>query len=617
MPTAVETIELRFLAKLEDVEKQIARLPGIGEKGAKKLVDEMAKQFARAPKEAERAAAKAAREWEQAFNAVDKAAKKTQFGGVFGDVQDLAEGAAASVKVVGTGLAVAGAAAAAGATGIVAWGAALHGTVATVADMIVQAEELLDTQRELEASGVFEPIDPAAAESVRTVTDAIGGLSTIVDRVTVVLASQWAPALDEAAVGAVKVGLAVTDLFQRFDIGTPILKTIAALFIGPNGVVLAEQAGAAAMKLVGDATSSYDDRARDLLGTIREQRIEERTAPERHKAEAAARKAQAEAERAYQQALRETLDAAKKQVDAQKTLQGVIDEAQATHLTDAEKINAKYDERLMQIAASVEAAHDADLVNKAIHENEMAREHELRTTRADAAREQRELILELDLLLQQAHEREKQRIASERAKRIDLALTYASTMGSTITSLAELELQQMQETGKATKEEILAGFTAVKAARRGEAVIQAAVNAVALTQALAWMGFGAPVAASGIALAQLATELAVIDAQKPPELHLGGRVRTRGLGPDESTHTLLDDEAVLNRRATRRLGDHQIDQLNRTGQMAGGGPMQLRMDYHGRALQTVWLGEAQRPGPLQGFLLDAGDFGQRNPYTGS
>jgi hypothetical protein len=618
MATAVETIELRFLAELGDLRAELAKIPGVGEKEAKKLVKGLESEFAKARKAAKSAADKAAKDWEQAFNAVDKAAKKTSFGGIFGDIKDLAEGAAGSVKAYGSVAAVAGASAAAGATGILAWGAALYEVGGAVVDTIVRADELLYTQRELEAAGVFAPIDPAAAESVRTFTDAMSGLSTIADRLVVVLASQWAPALETGAVAAVKLGLAVTDLFQKFDLGTPILKTIAALFIGPSGVVLAEQAGAAAMKLVDGATSDYDARARELLGTLREQRVEEQTAPARHKAEAAARKAQAEAEREYQQALQASLKAANEQVDAQKALQGIIDEAQATHLTNAEKINEAYDERILKIIEAAGAAQDSDLVHQAIHETELARERELKAEREKSAADQRRLIHELDMLEQQAHEREKQRIVDARAARIDLALTYASTMTSTITSLAELELQAMMESGKASKEEILKGFKAVKQAKRGEAIVQSAMNAVALTQSLAFLGFGAPVAAAGIAGAQLMTQLAVIDAQKPPELHIGtGRVRTRGMGPDEVPATLLEDEAVLNRRAARRMGERQIDALNRTGEGAGGGPGMLRMEFNGRALQTVFLDQARRPGPLQGLMLGASDYGQRNPYTGS
>lgn len=92
------------------------------------------------------------------------------------------------------------------------------------------------------------------------------------------------------------------------------------------------------------------------------------------------------------------------------------------------------------------------------------------------------------------------------------------------------------------REAVLKSFEVQQTLARTLAIIDSARNAVALIPAFSFLGPGAGFAAAGAAAAALATQLAVIEAQSPPEF-------PRGLTPDHRLVGLQDQEGIANRRA--------------------------------------------------------------------
>lgn len=120
--------------------------------------------------------------------------------------------------------------------------------------------------------------------------------------------------------------------------------------------------------------------------------------------------------------------------------------------------------------------------------------------------------------------------------------------------LKEEELKEAKGRSDQAKKDARKAFREAKALRISETIISGAAAAV---RAIAEMGFPAgSLAASSIAI-MTSVNVAKIRAQKPPKFHDGG------LMPDESPATLRRGEAVLNERATQRLGRRTIEALNR------------------------------------------------------
>lgn len=126
-----------------------------------------------------------------------------------------------------------------------------------------------------------------------------------------------------------------------------------------------------------------------------------------------------------------------------------------------------------------------------------------------------------------------------------------------------------------------------------QAAIAAALSAVALIPSLAYLGWGAPFAAAGLAGGALATQIAVINSQQPPEFPMG----LRATSPDHPRLVAVQDgEPVLPRRSVDLLGGPTaVDRLI-AGQRPGGqGPVNV---YLGRRLLAQAIEETTPSKPL-------------------
>jgi hypothetical protein len=81
--------------------------------------------------------------------------------------------------------------------------------------------------------------------------------------------------------------------------------------------------------------------------------------------------------------------------------------------------------------------------------------------------------------------------------------------------------EQIRAVEREEKRAAMEAFRRQKELQIAQATIDAARNAVVLTGSLAFLTFGAPFAAAGIALGQLTTQLALINSTPPPKFHFG------------------------------------------------------------------------------------------------
>tara|TARA_R110000824_G_scaffold123456_2_gene281343 strand:+ start:3207 stop:5321 length:2115 start_codon:yes stop_codon:yes gene_type:complete len=117
----------------------------------------------------------------------------------------------------------------------------------------------------------------------------------------------------------------------------------------------------------------------------------------------------------------------------------------------------------------------------------------------------------------------------------------------------------------------LKAFRSQKAAQKSLAIIDAARSAVSLTAAMAYLGPFAPLMAAGIAGSGLNTQLAVINAQSPPDFPVGGPVGDR-IGSVSADHVPIlatPSEGVVTARGMDALGREGLASINEGSGGAG------------------------------------------------
>ncbi|HIA02701.1 MAG TPA: hypothetical protein EYN66_12470 [Myxococcales bacterium] len=130
---------------------------------------------------------------------------------------------------------------------------------------------------------------------------------------------------------------------------------------------------------------------------------------------------------------------------------------------------------------------------------------------------------------------------------------------------------------------------------------------VAIMQVSAQLGVAAPPAI--VALTALgATQVALVAAQEPPSLHLGGIVK-----PDESMIKARAGEGLLTRQGVQAIGGEAgLAAANKGG--AAGGSIIVQQVYKHRVLDTVLTDSIKRGGPITTELNRRNQRGRRNPY---
>ena len=598
-------VELKFIADIGDLQKRLAEVPDIGADSAKKLVKELTSQY----KKAKSASDKLARDLKDSGEKMGKGLEGAKnaaegLGGALGGTAGQVEKMLQATVRLGAGLGPIGAAVGAGTVGFGLYAGAAVKVASSLVSWTEAADELIERQTELDK--VLGPLPDDTIASVHAFADAMDGLREIADRVHVLIAGDFAQALNQGAFVAVKMGLAVSDVIERFNAGIPILRAVASLF-GVGELTIT--AAALATKALDQATESYDDQATALLSTLRQEKQAEQNKEEaRDRAKAATKQAKDE-EKEYREEIQRLSQEFKEQEAARNTLTALVRQSALVEMTEQDKINAKYDERIEKIAELMLAAKDAELAKEAIDAAELARQRDLVTAqqaqldsavsimeqlRAKAQEiydQQRanfgetlaqvaqytdvfaSAISNWSQLFEQVHEDELDRITTQADARKSSFEAWKQSEKERINTLLQTGkisdaeharlMAQYHEDRKTRRANLdgklddLSGaaareFKGMRKAQRARIIAEGAAAVVAMTaQMAAFLGPAAPVAAAAVMAPVVAAQLDLVNKQTPPEFPMGGLVSERmGMSPERGSpdHVLVGvrpDELIL------------------------------------------------------------------------
>jgi hypothetical protein len=625
-------IELRFVADMADLLRDL--------KATGKLSDET---FAKAQKVAEkayRAQKKAAKEAAQAAKEASLATQKglaglkalaEGMGGTIGGAAGMVEKFAVYAGSMATALGPAGVTAVAAAIGIAGVAVGAVAAAGAVLQLVTSADELIAKTSRLD--GVFGALDADRAQSIHAVTDSIDALGEVASRAQVLLAGEFAAGMERGALVAVQLGLAVLDSRDRLG---ELLSTLASygavlgpLILGPSGWAGLQSAislTANSIDLADKATASYADRARELVGTIRDEKTEEANRSKWAKASADARKEQADAEREYERAIRETIATIQRIQGAEESVAQLRTAAYSDLLSETDRVREATDAAALAGVEAWMAGADAALVNSAGVARVAQETRELAALQQQEAAKREQTLGELakleaavaalpaqameamvasvdaglghiqqavgafanvigtfsDLRIQALEEEAEREIAIE-TRRIDRwreqqieEIEGMRSRGELSDRLADREIANVEkaykEKAKAAKklgkdEEALArkSFRITQGVQIAAALIEGARAGVALIPSFAAVPFGLGVpAALSLGASTAAAQIALIRNADPPSFAAGGLVGDRaGLVAEEHSPILASSrEGIVRADAMERLGRDGLDRIN-------------------------------------------------------
>ena len=175
----------------------------------------------------------------------------------------------------------------------------------------------------------------------------------------------------------------------------------------------------------------------------------------------------------------------------------------------------------------------------------------------------------------------------------------AATRRQEVYAEAQARREAMRQRTADEREAALRSFRAGQALAVSSAIIDAAAAALALIPAFLFLGPLAPVGAATASGLALATQLAVIRQQKPPEFPMGRL-------PTSSDHTQLaalqPSEAVLTQRGVATLGGPATVQAANDGRGMMGGRMYLQLDRRTLAEVVIETGRTATVDPRRGKI---------------
>lgn len=591
-----------------DIERELKRAYRDAAKASEDAARQAARAHSKAARDALREQRRVTREMERSYAEQASAVRglfSAALGGVGGDLLDLQDslgGVSLAMGAVGVSLA----ALAIGPVVISEMAQAAYGA----ADAALEARDSLIEQ----GLAVEALVSPADLERLDAYEQAQADLAVSADMAAVVLGSALAPALTEITDQLIDLTPAAERALGGIDLALGGVESAGefardAARVGSLGladlVFNAVDAYEATLDLEGEqrrlaiAAAQAEAEERQMLNTLgmlvtESEQLAITTArlTREHREEA---QAAADAARAHREAQREQKAAAEKAAELERAVQAAtasmadLGENIDTSLTVAElgrvqeaaraaaatiesmdrgpdggaPLAALLEElpRVADAALAVAGAISPILGNLAQLQRAEQRQHE---DRVQQLRDQRALSREVyrDALADYEDSREGMTEA-ERAAQEDYLQRLKQSEAAKRAQIRELEKEEQRAARQA--------FRRQQDLQVGQAVIDAARNAVVLTGSMAYLGPFAPAAAASIAGAQLATQIAVIKSQEPPKFHFGtsAAAASQGRGPldiaGRAFNTRLEEgEGVVSRRGMATPGARDIvEALNR------------------------------------------------------
>jgi hypothetical protein len=605
---ADETVNISIQADIRALRDELAKMPNVGDKEARKLVNNLTKQYKAAEKAAKDAAKKSAQAWEKSLKATGDASKQalSLMGGAFGQIGQVAIELGGKLGAVAGPAGIAAAGIAALGIGAVAGAKALVG-IAEAAD--AAAKRLVDAGRAAE-------LPPGALESIEAYRVATADLRAELDRLTVVLGSDVAKEIT----GAIQLYFDVRDAVEaarakvaEFTAGNELLadqlavvqvqlRVVQALAsFGSSEIAAGLRAYADSAEDAGEATDDFAVTTSDLRLVEGEAAAEAAYRAEVTDAVTAATEAAAKATRDYAGATSEAASADAEWVLGLGTVEQLEADLAAAHLARAEAAaeagrieaeaaaaaQAAEAERMAALAAEVEefealAAEVQESLAEGLDEwwqQQIDKLAEIGEAAVGTFNDIAGLIqTQNDLLIASAQEeieRREENLESWKEgelERIDQMLETGEISGKQ----AILERRRIREEAaerrramrQRTRDERQAAIDAFEA-NQAWAISATVINGIAAgVRAFAELGpIAGAITAAGLA-ATTAASIAQIEAQDPPSFEVGGMVTDRaggrGTTPDHRTIQARDDEAVLTGRGVSTAGGRAgVERLNR------------------------------------------------------
>ena len=617
---AAEKVVLEFEANLSGMQQALASIPGMTEKEAKEAVRQLRKSFLTAEKAAKKAAKVQGKSFKKAAKEIDESAEKTgeglkrmaqAVGGKTGEMAGRVEALGQSVAALATPLG-------AGTAAAVAMTAAVTGLAAGMVAAVFAADDFIDDLKELQGLEGFQLLPAEQVEAIENVNGSLDAIGAIAKQATVVLAGEFAPAMEQAAVAVVALNLAMLDGIRQVADAVDLFEVLGDAMIdglmGPIDLVVAGLAGMVkALALVAEAagqdelagkltdattamaqlrkqlttaklmeaanltmdladnTGRYRERALELIGGLQELDATQTSV------KASTQDLAAEIDAITEKSLASFRKALEAEQKALEQVAAIGTAARASQLTAEQKLTAEYGNQL----AALQELSEAYPENLAIQQ--------------EAANSKLAIETDYHEKLQAMAEDTAEKERLQRLQEIDERLAVANTAVATADMVAQNRLDNMDKTTDAGRAEAERMFRIQKAlAMVGVLIDGAAATVKAFAQ------FGPPPSPVGIAAAVAAgaattASLAMIAAQKP-EFPMGGIVPSI----DHQLISAQPGEAVLNRQAVNRLGPSGIDALNNG--RAGLGEVVVVNRYEHRMFDAFMADHLAQGGPLVNAL---------------
>jgi hypothetical protein len=603
MATERRDIALSIIADTKRYQQELAKIPGMTDAAAaraaqaavkqkikeeqekakiqRKALDQAVREDQRAQRQRAQAAERANREIESSyrdqFSAI-KGLSGAAFGGVAGDLFDVAEAASgASLGMGAIGVAL----------GALAIGAPLIKDLA--AATLDLGRSALDARDSIEDEGLSIEglISPAAATALDDYEKSQRDLGVAIDLATINLSLGLLPKLEELDQtligltpharlagkllnfsGAALAETAVIGLRTQVNQLSPVLGAGAEAAVKYAKGLLDAEGAALRLQIATEEANAeaYAQSMEDQAAMLEILGMSFGTVEGETKKATKAQSAYVNAVKAGRIEISDGISAEMRAREAAQTEQErIASEAVATMEEEFKAEMALERERQLFLAES--------------HARELAQEEEKKRSREERREELEQEMLALadltgvavgaaaafqDLKFQATREG-----AEKATEKADNLKQEIEDLRGTMEGANESERREIQATINAKEAELKTAENEAKQARRlarkqfremkGLRISETIINgAAAAARAYVELGpvLGA-IAAAGIATTT-AVQVATIKAQKPPKFHMGGMVQ-----PDEQISVLRRGEAVLNERAAQRLGRQTIESLNR------------------------------------------------------
>lgn len=336
------------------------------------------------------------------------------------------------------------------------------------------------------------------------------------------------------------------------------------------------------------------------------------------KAQAVAEHEAAEAKKAHTEALRiaekvqrrvrEDAEAVNEGLRAEKSarlaLAAVVADATSDQLTEEDKVNAAYQERITKIREAEAATLDYAAGAAAEAAAEERRVRDLAAIRIELEQSVAAARSEADTAAAKvqadAIARTQEALANV-ASGVGALHDGLSSVQSIVQGVTDAMIEQAETGTAAEKAAAKAAFNRSKALAIVLATIDAARAAMALIPAYAYLGPGAPFAAAATAGLALAAQVAQIQSVKPPSYQRGGMVLggLPGATPDHVQGDVQPGEFIATKADVQRNGGPRgVEQVLRGGRQQ---PVRVQLSLNGRQVaEAMWdpLGSLSGGAPL-------------------